>query len=173
MKVFILLIFILFPVACAIKDVRDYGRPPDFDKYANEFMELTSSNWPLFKSFHVSMVNIPKHPEKTEQTIGLFQPGRYPKIEIDRENWMFANEHQRWALVFHELGHSLCHLPHIEDFSWNVMGYDLAPLQREFDDGCPISLMTIIQAPSYCLTIHQTDYEKRMVFDCKYRQGFF
>jgi hypothetical protein len=79
-----------------IEDASDYGKDVPLDDLIVEFG------------------NTRRH---SELAIGTCTRGNHtPLVLIDEEYWTTASEQERYAIIYHELGHCLLNRRHVEDY---------------------------------------------------------
>jgi hypothetical protein len=75
------------------------------------------------------------------------------EIDINQKYWMWMNDHKRFILVAHELGHCKCGRTHI----------NREPLR----DGCPAHYMNSIAPSNDCAIKHFMLYSKQIAKGCR------
>lgn len=73
-------------------------------------------------------------------------------IEIDPEWYFGASELEKENVIFHELGHCICGLDHIE---------------TKHSDGCPANIMNATSLDPMCMKKHRINYLATLKKDCK------
>ena len=139
----VLLVSLLFTVACAqrAKDPRQGTHvDPDVAPYVADFEDI----------YGVVIWDIPITFDDLEGNyIGICRTwdNGYREIFLDKDNWENSYEIERYAVVFHELGHCQFGLKHNN----SVM-----------EDGCAYSLMNEYQPSLSCLQKHWDHYVKEL-----------
>lgn len=94
------------------------------------------------------------------------------RIEIDEAYWTGPGNNfwDKWALMYHELGHCACSREHVDDegLEW------LASLMERREevrvglpDGCPTSLMNPSVPSAECAAAHHAYYVEEMFRNCR------
>jgi hypothetical protein len=92
----------------------------------------------------------------------------YSIITIDRATWDIKTELEKMELLYHELGHCVCGLPH----TWEFGEYDKESLRMGkkeegfFEDLCPVTIMYPFTIEDECLKKHWQDYIKDLYNRC-------
>ena len=106
--------------------------PFSFETYENKFYEEAVIYGKQIQKKHI----IYMFADHQDNIIGVCYPyTAIPMITIDRKYWWAANERQRTALIFHELGHCVLGRAHVDS------------VER---DGCATSLMNSIAEFAGC-----------------------
>jgi hypothetical protein len=73
-------------------------------------------------------------------------------VNVDPSYWAMISEYQREALIFHELGHCVLNLEHID---------------QNMVDGCPASNMSPEMLTDACYLAHRAYYARHMLKEIK------
>lgn len=94
-------------------------------------------------------------------------------IHVDERYWSDADPIDRWAIMFHELGHCACGLDHTTEqgSEWltdllEAHGFKTYHA-RKFPDGCQDSIMAWNVPHKRCVVVHRDEYLGDLFRRCK------
>lgn len=160
------------------------GINPELESYVEEFIYASNGKITEEHLNHLSMeitdVRTSKYFAYSAGVCWWTLSG-HREIELNWGSWIWRSDKGRMSLVFHELGHCLCHRLHSMSIHyptewyeklWNSINNGLQTIgvfesYEFYPDGCPQSLMYPQVVPDYCIELHYNDYVKEMFANCE------
>ena len=168
-----LFLFVVFQsMGCSVF-VLNHKTDEEFKPYIDEFSHIIKTSPFVNKIKHVSIIFSDLNPNQETQTLGVCynMMRKDTFIKIDRPSWYKYGPLSQQALVFHELGHCICNIPHTtpNDSIIDKILDGILIKKREviyLSDGCASSLMYPYAIGSRCLERHWNYYIKDLQEKC-------
>lgn len=148
-----------------------------FRKYAQDFVKRSHGT---VRNRDLANTAISFHEQEFSMELGgvigmcYYNFGGPTRIEIDPRWWSRADEKERWALIYHELGHCVCNLDHPEIVdSWFINWLHRQGVKTVHQipdpylvDGCERTLMHPYILNSSCVAKHEAYYRTELFMRC-------